>query len=94
MCLRNCHPVLNLGFVSKVLERLVCESLEAHLCTRCLHDVHQSAYRRFHSTETALLKVQTALLKVQTDILDALDKGSLVMPIMADNFHTEIYLCI
>ncbi len=40
----------NLGFVSKVLERVVYERLEAHLCANSLHDVHQSAYRKFSST--------------------------------------------
>jgi hypothetical protein len=39
--------------------------------------MYQSAYRRQHSTETALLKVQT-------DILDALDRGSMVVLIMID----------
>ena len=42
-----------------------------------LHDPHQSAYRQHHSTETVLLRVQT-------DILDALDRGSMVVLIMTD----------
>ena len=41
------------------------------------HGSHQSAYRRFHSTETALLKVQT-------DILEALDRGSGCVLVMLD----------
>ena len=60
-----------------MLERVVSEQLENHLSLNNLHDVFQSAYRRHHSTETALLKVQT-------DILDALDKGSFVVLIMID----------
>lgn len=76
-CLKNYRPVSNLRFVSKVLERVVSDRLESHISANGLHDTHQSAYRRYHSTETALLKVQT-------DILDALDKGSAVVLIMTD----------
>ncbi len=42
-----------------------------------LHDESQSAYRKFHSTETALLKVSD-------DILGALDQGSAVILGMLD----------
>jgi len=66
-----------LSFLSKVLERVVAERLEVHLRENSLHDVYQSAYRQHHSTETVLLRVQT-------DILDALDRGSLVVLIMID----------
>jgi hypothetical protein len=39
--------------------------------------IHQSAYRKFHSTETALLKVQN-------DILNSLDRNDLTMLAMLD----------
>ena len=76
-CFKNYRPVSNLSFLSKVLERVVAKQLEVHLCENSLHDVYQSAYRPHHSTETVLLRVQT-------DILDALDRGSLVVLIMID----------
>lgn len=75
--MKNYRPVSNLPFISKVLERVVCQQLDEHLSTNCLNDNYQSAYRKCHSTETALLKVQT-------DILDALDSGSSVALIMLD----------
>jgi hypothetical protein len=42
-----------------------------------LHEEHQSAYRKFHSTETALLKVQN-------DILNSLDRNDVTMLVMLD----------
>ena len=75
--LKNYRPVSNLPFISKVLEKAVDAQLEHHLVTNELHEGFQSAYRRSHSTETALLKVQN-------DILEALDKGLVTVLIMLD----------
>ena len=75
--LKNYRPVSNLPFISKVLEKVVDAQLEHHLVTNELHEGFQSAYRRSHSTETALLKVQN-------DILETLDKGSVTVLIMLD----------
>ncbi len=41
-----------------MLEKVVENRIEEHLKSNNLHEVHQSAYRKFHSTETALIKVQ------------------------------------
>ncbi|XP_060563505.1 uncharacterized protein LOC132722906, partial [Ruditapes philippinarum] len=54
--LKNYRPVSNLPFLSKILEKVVDVRLESHLKTNNLHEVNQSAYRKFHSPETALLK--------------------------------------
>ena len=75
--LKNYRPVSNLPFLSKILERVVAKCIETHLEENSLRDRNQSAYRRFNSTETALLRVQT-------DIIEALDKGSMVVLIMLD----------
>ena len=75
--LKNYRPVSNLPFISKLLERIVASRIDNHLTENDLHDIHQSAYRKYHSTETALLKVQT-------DIIEELDKGSPVALIMLD----------
>jgi len=48
-----------MSFVSKLLERLVGTQLQLHVDTHFLLPPNQSAYRRGHSTETALLKVCT-----------------------------------
>lgn len=55
----NYRPISNLSFLSKVLERTVCIQLTDHLNRNDLMEPLQSAYRRNHSTETALLKVTT-----------------------------------
>lgn len=55
--LKNYRPVSNLTFISKLVERVVADRLHVHLSLTGSLPSHQSAYRRFHSTETALLKV-------------------------------------
>jgi len=56
--LGNYRPVSNLLFLSKVLEKIVVTRLNAHLQRNGLLEPLQSAYREFHSTETALLKIK------------------------------------
>ena len=63
--------------MSKLLEKVVNSRIEDHLNANQLQDPYQSAYRKYSSTETALLRVQT-------DILEALDKGSCVALFMLD----------
>ena len=55
---KNYRPVSNLPFVSKVLEKVVSACIEEHLTSKNLQEEHKSAYRKFHSTITALSKVQ------------------------------------
>ena len=54
---QNYRPVSNLSFLSKLLERIVAQQLHYFLSTTDALPYFQSAYRRFHSTETALLEV-------------------------------------
>ena len=58
---KNYRPVSNLSFVSKLVEKVVAEQLKAHLTQNALANTDQSAYRKFHSTETALLKISNDL---------------------------------
>ena len=55
-----------LPYLSKILERAVADQMQANLDTDGLHVKFQSAYRRRHSTETALLRILNDLL-VMTD---------------------------
>ena len=56
------RPVSNLPFISKVLEKIVLRQLQKHLSDNSLLEMHQSAYRKDHSTETAVLSVLNCLL--------------------------------
>ena len=55
--LKSYRPISNLTFLSKLIERIVSMQLTDYLENNDLLPKHQSAYRRCHSTETALLKV-------------------------------------
>lgn len=51
------RPVFNLSFMSKVIEQCSTAQLNEYLLTNDLMPRLQSAYRKQHSTETALLRV-------------------------------------
>ena len=56
----NCYRFIsNLSFISKVLEAVVANRLRSYNESSCMSNVLQSAYKQFHSRETALLKVHT-----------------------------------
>ena len=55
--LSNYRPVSNLSILSKLLERLVVRRLLKHLDNDNLLPANQSAHWRFHSTDTALLRL-------------------------------------
>ena len=65
--LKNYRPVSNLPLLSKVLERLVLKQLLSHLAQNDLNEMFQSAYRKHHSTETAILRVCNDFLKEADD---------------------------
>jgi len=53
--LKNYRPVSNLPFLSKLLEKVVQNHLQHHITSNGAMPKFQSAYRQFHSTETALI---------------------------------------
>ena len=75
--LKNYRPVSNLPFLSKVLEKVVAVQLNKYLSSNGLLEPCQSAYRQYHSTETALVKVNN-------DICMALDSGKCVLLALLD----------
>ena len=61
--LKNCHPISNLPFLSKVLDKVATKRLLLHKDINDLHELMQSTHWQHHSTETPLLCVQNALLR-------------------------------
>ena len=55
--LKNYRPVSNLPFLSKLLEKVVQKQLQYHVVSNDAMPKFQSAYRQFHSTETAINKL-------------------------------------
>ena len=75
--LKSYRPVSNLPFLSKVLERVVAKQLTQHMSENGLHEPTQSAYKAFHSTETALVKVHN-------DLLWAMDNQGVALLLLLD----------
>ena len=75
----NYRPVSNLSFLSKILEKAVSVSrqLDSYLTGAKLFSSHQSAYRKFLSTETVLLLVTS-------DLVSHLDKGEVALMAFLD----------
>ena len=66
--LKKYRPVSNLSFISEILEKVVANRLQTHIENNHLSNSLQSAYRKHHSPESALLKVHS-------DIIISMDKG-------------------
>ena len=71
------RPISDLPVLSKLSERLVLNRVMSYLNNSNLLPTHQSAYRRHHSTETAVTKVYS-------DIFVAADHGKLSLLILLD----------
>lgn len=75
--LSNFRPVSNLSFLSKLLEKAVSSQLTKYLDCNSLLPECQSAYRKHHSTETALIKVYS-------DLVAASDNGDVSLLALLD----------
>ena len=60
--LSNLRPISNLQFISKLTKRAVFNQLQTHMLDHAFYPLQQSAYRKSHGTETALIKVQNDIL--------------------------------
>ena len=73
----NYRPVSNLTFISKAIEKFVANQLIAYINKNNLNETFQSAYKQYHSTETALIRVHN-------DILTAIDNRRTVILLLLD----------
>ena len=67
----------NLSFLSKVLDKVVVNQLNTHINSSNTSNQYQSAYRKFHSPETALPKIHS-------DILASMDAGKVTALALLD----------
>ena len=74
--LNSFRPVSNLTFLSKIIERIATKQLTLHADQNELFPARQSAYRRFHSTKSAVLVVH--------NIIRAIDEGHVVALALLD----------
>ena len=73
----NFRPVSNLPFISKIIEKVVSEQINTFTDQQSLDEPLQSAFKKGHSTETALVKVQN-------DILLCMDEQKVVLMALLD----------
>ena len=66
-----------MSFISKTLEKVVANRLQAHIKNNHLSNPLQSAYRKHQSTESALLKVHN-------DIIISMDQGEVTALTLLD----------
>ena len=74
---KNLRPVSNLSYISKLTESTVADQIQLNLAKNNLYPVFQSAYRKLHSTETAMVKVQN-------DILTNMNKRLVTLLVLLD----------
>ena len=74
---QNFRPISNLKVVSKLVEKAVAIQLTHYVMAHRLDETFQSAYKNFHSTKTALVRVQN-------DILCAIDNNEFVILLFLD----------
>ena len=72
---KNYRPISNLRFISKTIEKCVAKQLIQYLDINDLGETYQYAYKRNHSTETALIRVHN-------DIAMAIDQHNSVILVL------------
>ena len=61
--IRSYRPISNLSFISKVVERLAVNRFSDHASQHNLLPERQYAYRRYHSTDTAVIIVHNDIVR-------------------------------
>ena len=74
---KNYWPVSNLGFLSKITEKAAALQISDHVSFNQMFPEFQSAYRKYHSKETALLRMRN-------DILVSMNKQQVTLLVFLD----------
>ena len=87
---KNFRLISNLPLLSKVIERIVVDKLSTYCSENNLEEPYQSAYRKQHSCETALLEVANRILtnmdNQQVTLLTLLDLSAAFDTVPHDRF--------
>ena len=75
--LANYRPIVNLQFLSKLIEKCVLLQLTDHMQANNLHCHEQFAYKKNHSTETMILQIVN-------DVLNGFEKGTCTILVLLD----------
>ena len=75
--LAHYRPIVNLQFLSKLIEKCVLDQLTEHMTDNNLHCPEQFAYKKNHSTETMVLQIVN-------DVLVGFEKGSCTILVLLD----------
>ena len=67
----------NLSFISKLIEKAVANQLKSYITKEGISNFNQSAYKRLHSTEKPLLKIQN-------DIAASMNSGKAIVLTLLD----------
>jgi len=84
------RPISNLSFLSELIEHVVAKRFVHHAEVNRLFPVHQSSYRRGHSTETAVLSVHNDLVRA----VDEKHTAALVLLDLSAAFDTVDHLTL
>ena len=74
---KNYRPVSNLALLSKITEKAAALQISDHVSFNQMFSEFQSAYRKYHSTETALLRMRN-------DILVSMNKQQVTLLVFLD----------
>ena len=96
--MNNYRPVSSLSYFSKALEKVVVNQVNSHVTNSSTFNQYQSAYRKFHSTETTLPKIHY-------DILASMDAGKVTeltllvlsaasMPLVVLSFQEDLMIIL
>ena len=96
--LKNYRLMSNLSFISKWVKKVVAKQLNNYLTSEEFSNVNHSTYRRLHSKETALLKIQNDIAALtefgKTVALTLLDLSAAVDTIDHNILFNCVSICL